>query len=115
MRCWAGSSWREWLLFLPRCASISRHDLLRLPEKPPPSSSLSFAITARSLRSTRPKDPRARLAAPPRTHPVEAAHPRLLPAPAPPRRWLPPGTHRAPTESDLLEVLDAGLRLESFA
>src|SRR5207253_463133 len=45
-RCWSLSSCREWyLLFFPS-ASISRQLLLRLPEKPPTSSSLSFAISS---------------------------------------------------------------------
>src|SRR4051812_48707259 len=45
MRCCAGSSWREWyLLPLPRCASISRQLLLRLPVKPPPPPSSSLGI-----------------------------------------------------------------------
>src|SRR5581483_2855075 len=39
MRCCCGSSCREWYFDLPRCASISRQLLLRLPENPPPSSS----------------------------------------------------------------------------
>src|SRR5262245_61329884 len=53
MRCCCGSSWREWYLLLPRCASISRQLLFRLPVKPPPrSSSRSLAIRTALLPGT---------------------------------------------------------------
>src|SRR5678816_4731403 len=56
MRCWAGSSWREWYLLLPRRASISRQLLLRFPVKPPPSSS-SFTMVPSPPGSGLPQGP----------------------------------------------------------
>ena len=51
MRCCFGSSWREWYFDLPRCASSSRKDFVRLPVKRRPKKFSSEQLQPQGLGS----------------------------------------------------------------